>query len=934
MNKSIFSFLFIFVLITSFSVFAKDAQYLIKEMEALRESLKIDDPARIDLTLRLADLYFDVSIQEGKGDEETLLKNSRKKALELYKHSLNGTDGLKKAEGLKRIKILFQMGRLLTRLDERKMAEPYYLEILNIKETPKVMVEQSALALAEWYEEEVQYKKAESFYTTAIHNCIDLNSCNYANYRLSWLYYKDSNLKEAIATIEKTLWNKDGTVRENSLTDYLMFLSNSDGDGSSEYKKILAFSEKAKRPELPRLLTEAYYVAGNRYAGSNLLAELNKKDPNLYYEVRLLEEFYGFRKWERVSEYLNILEKKTSVSLPKKPEEAKEVLAIMRRFIIQVDAEMQMNESLKPTLKRSIDIYLTFYPNDELRKKMQEGWLSAENDPKLKISKLDQWIKEDIKFGIEAKEIRKLRQTRLSLAQKEKMDDVVLTESLAIANVLNGSKEADEFNYVAARIFYSQKKFNEALPLFRKVIDSSMNNKEIGEFGVLSLNLTLDIYNQQKNFNAILSEVANWKGFVSNLNLTESQKKEEKSLDEIMNQAKFEKAVSLKESKDALAIFTEFCLKDLFSDKSCVNAKILSIKFKDQSNLISILEKTKDENALMTEYELMGRFKDAAILREKKELNLNANLDVYLKVALLYELSQSYQERDKVLIKMIDQIKKNKNIPTENEKLIYLTLEEANLLDERSLSLPWSTAVKIKLASKLETVKPSEASRKLLLAQNEANGPIWSKAILNETEKQFKDVNKIKFYGTRSQVLFKQRTAALEKFANKVKPILDGADLETRIYLLHMLKVAYKTIAQEILNTPIPEGLDEETMAQVAQKISDMADPFDRVNEDYDRLLSEQLNTFTNVSEKERIVKNISSNVENYSAFIAVPESYTKLAMVVSKDETDSLYGKLASNPEDKESLNSLQSIYKNKNNTRLAAYFGGRIELLKEEVK
>lgn len=934
MKKSLLSGALILSLFDAPLALAKEAQYIIKEMESLRDSLKLDDPARIDLTLRLADLYFDVSIQEGKGEELEELKKSRLKALDLYKHSLNGTDGLKKAEGIRRVKILFQMGRLLTRLDERKMAEPYYLELIANKETPKAMVEQSALALAEWYEEDVQYAKSEKYYDLAIKECTDLNSCNYANYRLSWLFYKDSKLNDAIATIEKSLWNKDGTVRENSLTDYLMFLSNADGDGAVELKKINEFAKKSNRPELPRLLTEAFYVSGNRYAGSHLLAELNKKESNLYYEVRLLEEFYGFRKWERVEEYLKILEKRSAVNIPKKAEEAKEVLAILRRFIVQVDAEMQMNETLKPTLKRSIDVYLALYPNDELRKKMQEGWLSAETDNKLKIAKLQTWIKEDIQFGVDQKEIRKLRQTRLALAQKEKMDAVVLAEALSIAEILKDSKEADEFNYVAARVYYSEKKFAEALPLFRKVVDSAISSKDLGEFSLLSQNLILDIYNQTKNFDGIISEVSNWRAFTAGLTLNEQLKKEDKALEEISKQALFEKAVSLKDSKEALEIFTAFCLSDTYAEKSCINAKVLAVKFKDQGKLVAVLEKTNDEEALIGEYELMGRFSDAARLKEKREMSVNAPLDLFVKIALLYELDHAYQDRDRVLAKLMDSLKKSKQISAESEKLVYITLDEAGLLDEKALTLPWSTSMKIKLASRLETLKPTESARKLLLSQQVAQGPIWSRAVLTDLEKQFKEANKIKFYGTRSQTLFKQRTNAIEKFVARAKPLLDGSDLETRVYILHMLKLTYKGMAQEILNTPIPEGLDEETLTQVAQKISEMADPFDRVNEDYDRLLQEQITAFSDVALKEKVAKNIAGNVENYASFITVPESMSKVAMATNKDETESYYQKLLTNPEDRESLLGLQSLYKSKNNARLEAYFSGRLELLKEERK
>lgn len=934
MKKSLLRGAIILSLFDAPLVIAKDAQYIIGEMESLRDSLKLDDPARIDLTLRLADLYFDVSIQEGKGEELEELKKSRLKALDLYKHSLNGTDGLKKAEGLKRVKILFQMGRLLTRLDERKMAEPYYLELIANKETPGALVEQSALALAEWYEEDVQYAKSEKYYDLAIKECKDLNSCNYANYRLSWLYYKDSKLNDAVVTMEKSLWNKDGTVRENSLTDYLMFLSNADGDGFKELKKISDFAKKANRPELPRLLTEAFYVAGNRYAGSHLLAELNKKEPNLYYEVRLLEEFYGFRKWDRVNEYLEILEKRSVVNIPLKAEEAKEVIVILRRFVVQVDAEMQMNESLKPTLKRSIDVYLSLYPNDELRKKMQEGWLSAETDNKAKIARLEKWIKEDTQFGFDKMDVRKLRQTRLSLAQKEKMDAVVLVEAMSIAKILDGTKEADEFNYVAARSYYADKKFSEALPLFKKVVDSAKMSKELGEFSVLSQNLILDIYNQTKNFDGIISEVRDWKAFAVGLVLNDQMKNENKALEEISNQALFEKAVSLKESKEALDIFTTFCLAGTYAEKSCVNAKVLAVRFKDQSKLVAILEKTNDEESLMTEYELMGRFSDAAHLKEKRELSSNASLELYVKTALLYELDHAYSERDRVLSKMMESLKKSKSISPETEKLVYFTLDEAGLLNEAALTLPWSIAMKIKLASRLETIRPSDAARKLLLSQNEAQGPIWSRAILTDLEKQFKETQKIKFYGARSQALFKQRTNAIEKFVTRAKPLLDGADFETRVYILHMLKLTYKTMSLEILNSPIPEGLDEETMTQVAQKISEMADPFDRVNEDYDRLLQEQISAFTDQVLKEKVAKNVANAVDNYAALVTVPESLLTVATFATKDETNDFYQKLLSNPDDRDALLGLQALYKSKNNARLEAYFGGRLELLKEEGK
>jgi hypothetical protein len=916
-------------------VFANDSQYLLREMETLRDSLNIDDPARVDLTLRLADLYFDVSIQEGKGEDLESLKKNRLKALELYKHSLNGTDHVKKATGQNRIKIQFQLGRLLSRLNEGKMAEAYYLDILGNTESPKKLHEQSALALAEYYEEIALYTPAKKYYDQAIALCDVRETCNYANYRKAWLLYKDTKLDEAIATMERSLWNEGDIVRENSLNDLLLFLSNKETDGQKELLMIKKISEKAKRPELLRQLVEAFYVAGNRFAGSNLLAELNAGDPNLYYEVRLLEEFYGFRKWDKVEHYLTIIGKKGPSDIPKKAEEAKEVLSILRRFIVQVDAEMQMVANLNVFLKQSIDIYLKFYPNDELRKKMQEGWLSAETDKTKKLSKLEKWIREDIAFGVAPTELRKLRQTRLSLAQEMKQQRIVIEESLAIAEILKGAKEADEFTYVAARELYEQKNFVQALPYFQAIITNAGNNKEIGNWAILSQNLVLDIYNNQKNYDGIISQVAIWKKITVNSGSSDEVQKENKSMEQILVQAQFEKAVQMKDSPLALENFYQFCMNGQYVEKSCPNAKILSVKFKDQQKLVSLLEKMGDESSLIVEYELMGRFLDAARLQEKHELSGKPKLDTYLKVAFLYELDQNYKERDRILNKMIDVIKREKMMPAELEKMIYLTMDEANLLDEKALALPWTINQKLKLAIRLENEKPSAVTQKILLSQKEASGPVWSKLVLAQLEQDYIKANKIKFYGSRSASLFKQRTNTIDKFAEQAKPLLDGADLETRVYILHMLKMTYKNMANEILNTPIPEGLDEETLATVSGKISTMADPFDRANEDYDRLLTEQLKAMTDEGTRTTVSKNIAGEVKSYASFIQVNKDNLKdsAKTITSIDykTANEMRKKLLTDPEDRKTLLSLKEFYIKNDSSRLAAYYAGRVDNLKQ---
>lgn len=918
---------------------AKDAQYLIQEMEALRDSLKIDDPAKIDLTLRLADLYFDVSIQEGKGEDASNLKQNRLKAFELYKQSLKDSESSKKPTGISKAKIEFQMARLLTRLDEGKMAETYYLNVLSNKEAPKKMLEQAALALAEWHEDDARYNESKKFYDRAIVNCTDRNSCNYANYRLAWLFYKDTKLDDAILTMEKSLWTDETTIRENSLTDLMLFMSNRDKtDGAKEFETIKKIAEKSNRPELIRQLVEAFYVAGNRIAGSHLLAELDKAEPNVYFEVRLLEEYYGFRNWDKVQHYLSIVEKRKPSDLPKKPEELKEVTTILRRFIVQVDAEMQVVTNLKDVLKRSIASYLSLFPKDEMRSKMQSGLLAIVDSNDEKMNLLTSFIKEDIALNIDPAETRKLRQARLSMAQKANNSNVVIEDSLAIAEILKGTPEADEFYYVAAREQYKVKKSSEALLNFQKVLSSAKSRNDFGNWAVLSQNLILDIYNSQKNYDGIISQVNFWNDAVKSAKVSDEVSKESQSINQILIQAKFEKALGMKDSKIALNEFYKICMASEFVEKSCPNAKVLAIKHKDQDKLVHVLEKMDDKEGLAIEYELMGKFSEAAMTREKFEI-ASPNLEAYLHIAFLYELDQNLVERDRVLTNMVTAFKNQPSMPNEFQKAAFVALDQAKLIDTNVLAMPWAPQHRIKIASRLEYEKPSDEAKNALFSVGEGEGPVWSKVVLSKLEDEFNKVNQIKFYGAQSKKLFKQRTQAIEKFASLAKPMLDSAEIETRIYTLHMLKMVYKKMANEILNTPIPEGLDPQTLNQVTTQISSMADPFDRVNEDYDKLLNDQIEAVAAVTKKEEIKGNLAKpDLKNYASFIQLPndvkfEKYVAINM--DHNPAKEFRSKLLINPEDKNALLGLKEFYSKNKNIRFAEYYSSRIESLKQvEVK
>ncbi len=902
-------------------------EYLIKEMESLRSTLDKNDPDYFELGLRLADLYFDISIQES--DRKDVLA-SRKKALSLYEEAINLSKKMEMSP-LKRHTIDFQIARVLKKLGNRDEAKSYYEKVQAADKLPIKIRREATLSLAEYYEEDAKFEKADSNYLMALDMCKTVQSCNYVHYRRAWLYYRELKLDTAISELKLSLFESNGSVREKVINDLMLFFSNQNTNGEAELKYISFLEEKTKRNDLARKLVEAFYGAGNRLAGSTVLVHLNEKKPDPFYEMRLLEEFYGFRDITEVKKYLGQIEKRKQSEIPKTPEEAKEFKAMLKRVIVQFDSEAEADDRYFDILKRSIITYLTFYPQDEMRNKMQQGWLKAEVDKSQKLTQLGVWIQEEIKFKTENEHIRKLRQTRISLAQELKKYDIVLAEALAINKILSKSgksNEAREFAYVAAYEYYRAKDFKNALPLFIPLTELEENTL-IDKYALQAQNLVLDIYNQEQRYAEIVKQSDKWLRNTAFLN-NKLYKNDIKEMGLIRSQAEFESTAALGENKDALQKFYDLCFAGTFAEKSCANAKVLAIKLKDQSKLVSLLEKEGDEKSLMNEYELMGRFADAAKLIEKYELNSQAGMTTYFRVALLFELDADLKNRDRVLNKLISYIKKTKKIDPKYEGLLFTTLAEANLIDTQTMLLPWSVDRKIEIANRL--ADKSKTAKKFLMSSAEYTGPTWAKNVLKKAKALYDKQAKTAFYGRYSKTLFKRRIARLDKFKKYITKYLEGSDIRTRIYLINMAYNAYQNLAIEIMSTPIPEGVTEDVLLQVQASLKEMSTPYGKVANDYQKLLNEQMNQVP-LTEKDGIYEVIDDPEMNYIASIKDFEFKQELTSNFDFTAYIETKSKLNEYPSDQLTIAKLENELKNAGQARLAAYFTGRKTLTKQEI-
>ncbi len=903
-------------------------QYLIDEMEALKASLEKNDPGRQELSLRLADLYFDVSIQEGDEAEKLDKISHRKKSLELYLNVLNGRDGLTKVEGEKEILIKYQTARVYRKLGQQDDSKSYFEEVFYSDSKDKNLKREAAYSLAEYYEEKINFDQSDKYYKEAISLCSSIESCNLSHYKRAWLHYKELKVDSAIEELKLALFDRTGQVREKVINDLMLFFSNRTTDGKDEIAFIKELVKKTGKDELVRQLVESFYGAGNRVAGANSLIYLNTKSPDIFYEMRLLEEFYGFRDWDEIEKYLSALEKRHAKELPQKNEESKEFREMLKRVIVQFGSEADQDpKQYSSYLRRAIDRYLSFYPNDEMRTKLQQGWLKAQEDKTAKIERLGLWIKEDIAYKRDQKHIRQLRQTRLSLAQELAIPQIILEESLELALILKDSNESREFIYLAGLHYYKNNNFPFALSKFLPLAKIESLEKA-DKWAILAQNLTLDIYNQQKAFDKLAAQADTWLSLPKD-ELAASRLKELtpelNSMNEVKTQSQFEYFALKGETKESLQHFYENCFAGIYPEKSCPNAKVLAVKLADQTKLVSLLEKDKDEKALMVEYERMGRFSDAARLLEKYELKKDSDLTVYFKIAALYEIDQKFSERDRVLKKIIKNFKKP--IDVNLEAALYKTLDEAGLIDEKSILLPWSVTKKIELANRFDN---SNNSKSFVTAQDQYAGHLWIELALSKIEKDFNKFDRYKFYGRNSERKFKYKEKLLEKVVTTSNKYLEASTTQARVYILDILKRAYLNMGTEIMSTPLPEGLTDDIMMQVQANLTQLATPYLTVADKYSNLQEEQILALDE-EKREKVRAQIEVERKSYAGLIEKKEySVTNTA---SYDYSNLLESKqaLLTNPTDLQALSAMEKFYLDNNNPRLAGYFKGRINQLKE---
>jgi len=892
---------------------------LVRDLEKLRASLPLRDSGRPTLTLRLADLLFDeanelAATPSASDSALTQAGAFRKRALSLYQEVL--TQEASRLSLPAQWKIRFQRARLQTELGAWAQAAPLWLSLEKQEDLPELRRE-AALRLAEHEEQSSQSRtsleRAFQHYDLALQLCGGGDSCSYVRYRRAWLKRNLRQMPEALGEMRQALFDSRGQIREESLRDFLMFLSEAGGDGEKALLEVEELSSRLGRKNLLHDLAYAYLAQGNRGAGTRVLERVNEVSPLLSYQVRLLEENLGSRNSERVEALLGELQaSQSSEAAGLDSVSQAEVEKILRRVILQLDGERVTKKGQKASFQAATETYLKLFPASSVNPNLREGWLASETEPSRKLSQLKAWI-QDVSLG--SVEVLRLREMRASVAQKASKHEIVVEEMKALsAQTTLASARLREFRYLGARAAYALGRHDEALPVFQAL--AAPTDALLGQekYSIESQNLALDILAQQKRFSEVQAQAAVWTRLPAS-RLSREAQSELQDLNRISDQARFEGAVTEGKSAAALATFLELCQSKKFSPQSCDNARVLAVGLRASDTLVKILELQGRWSELVAEWEAKGQFLKAAQVWSAHPQALPQGEADRMKLALLFELGGDFSSRDRLLGELSIAWKKSRRFGVP-EALARHTLADAGLLkSEAALELPWSEAVKGEVAESLEAqARGGAKSRAWILASSASTGEAWNRWTLEDLRKRDQEQARIDFTGKSSRQRFEQRVQLLKKLTQAAEARLPGADASTRVKIAQLLQMAHDGMAQAILASPIPAEVQGEAREQVLLSLQEMAAPFLGKAEAYAKV---------GVEQQGKVVVSAAAPKREALEAAQVKALQTNLEAVLEVWKAE---------PSSAGKLSVVRDAYLALGQDRLAAYMSGRLQALSTE--
>ena len=192
------------------------------------------------------------------------------------------------------------------------------------------------------------------------------------------------------------------------------------------------------------------------------------------------------------------------------------------------------------------------------------------------------------------------------------------------------------------------------------------------------------------------------------------------------------------------------------------------------------------------------------------------------------------------------------------------------------------------------------------------------------------------FAGNGSKKKFQGRVAALKTLLDRGNCYLQSTTPQERVIFATLLSRSEYALAEEIKSAPIPAGVDEEGQGSLKKALEEMAQPFFEKGQEFEKLAMVHLEKIENLGEREDLTEKMKAQDDRLFALSEPnsPHAPLKTSASVSDDVLKAATQELHQNPNQRSSLTQLKFYYESTGNTRLAAYFQGRLLQLGEESK
>lgn len=881
---------------------------LVSEIRKLRASLPPGDPARQELDLRLADELFSESVRKGISGNA---RREREEALLLYR------DGSGSVRGEAREKIRFQMARLLADLGRKPEALAIFRDLAKDAEVIPLKRE-ALLRLAEDAEERRATDEAQRAYDQVLELCAGTDICSFAHYRLAWVNRARGDWPKAIAHLEIGLRDSKGQVREEALRDWIAFMGQDPARATAHVAKIDALSAQLGRPQLLDQLADAYFGSGHRKAGAEVLELIQARRPTLVNALKLMEQAYADRDWDRFRSHLATF---TAEAAAPKGAASADAEKLARRLALQLDGDRKTEAAHGEEFRAVVEGYLALFPRSPDRFAMVDGWVASESDPGKRIARLESWST-DARFAWTDAERKRIALQQLGVAEKASLQPQVVRLAGELA-ALPGVPPAEvrKYRYAAAYARMKSGDGDGALAEFRALALGGAD-----EWGVQSQHLALELLNQRHDLAGIVAQAEAWKG----------DAKSSQEMKGIREQALFETAVAAAKSEgsraDALARFTDFCVKGAFLPKSCDNARTLAIELKRQPELIAVLKlaaaRAPAEVAvardLADELESAGHFAEAADRRARAPLApAKPTFEDLARMAVLRELAQDEAGLARVRAQLLKQ-----GAPDEpREGALLDLLHDSGLVDDSALRIFRSAERRESLAETLYAEgRAGKHAREALMSAKILRGPMASRLALEEARARAERADRIAIHGRGAQKKFLDRVAAIKELNRVVQSRYAGAPRATRLGLLRVLRASLEKLHADILASPMPPGLNDEQLAQVKGALAEMAAPFAQQLADLKSTADQEL-----AAETDPVQQAAARAAWDATAPAEAPIETRAAAPSPKLDAARyaALLAPLRDQPRDRAALEALRDFTRAGNRLRLSRYFEGRLNSL-----